>query len=142
MLTCLPSVSLSLLAIHVSFSETTLSLSCFSPSICNAQKSSPLCICLHRIISLWFPFLLYIFSTSFLLACTPSQAVGVFVCSLAPSFFPIVALSLLPKLQSVDHFRTRSGRFVISVYNSLCPFDRFKQYLFSHYFHCCSNLLS
>lgn len=61
--------------------------------------------------------------------------------ALLPLSFPL-QLFLLPELRSVDYFRTRSGRLIISLYNSLCPFVRFKQYLFSHYFHCWSNPLS
>lgn len=121
----------------------TLSLSCFFSLQFAVHRSLPLSAFAYIIsFPCGFHFYLTFFPLPFLLARVPSQAVGGFVRSLALSLFPTGALSLLPKLQSVDHFRTRSGRFVISVYNSLRPFDRLKQYLFSHYFLCCSNPLS
>lgn len=124
-----------------SFPQTTLSLSCFSLRF--AVRRSHRLSAFAYITSFPCGFHLY-FTFSPLPFCWVACHLRLLVVSCAALLllsFPL-QLCLLPELRSVDHFRTRSGRLIISLYNSLCPFDRFKQYLFFHYFHCWSNPLS
>lgn len=139
-LTCLPSEFLSLFGIHVLF----LRRHCLCRVFPFNLQCAEVIACLHLLTS--YHFLMVSISTlhfvhflsAGLHAISGCWWFHVQSCSFSLSHYSF----LLPELRSVDHFRTRSGRLIISLYNSLCPFDRFKQYLFSHYFHCWSNPLS
>lgn len=119
MLTSLPSVFLSLFVIHL-FSWSDVAFIVFFPSIFNVQKSSPVCICLHS-----YRLLVVFISTLHFFHFLPAAMHAVSCCR----WFLVQLWSF-----SLSHL-------VDSYHLFVCPFERFKQYLFSHDLHSWSSPL-